>query len=83
MKAVSTISVGYDHINVEHCRRNGICVGHTPGVLTDSTADLTVALILAHRRRLIEAQNAVRTGQVCVVYDKPYIYSEIDLLLNV
>ena len=64
LKAISTISVGLDHIDVAECRRRGIAVGHTPGVLTDATADLTCALLLAWSRRLQDAQRAVLDGQV-------------------
>src|SRR5688572_31229740 len=43
LKVVSTMSVGYDHIDVAACRRRGVAVGHTPGVLTETTADLALA----------------------------------------
>ena len=39
LKVVSTMAVGFDHINVAECTRRGIPVGHTPGVLTETTAD--------------------------------------------
>ena len=54
MKVVSTMSVGYDHIDIEECKRRGIRVGYTPDVLTHATAELTLALLLATSRRLIE-----------------------------
>ncbi|XP_038222650.1 glyoxylate reductase/hydroxypyruvate reductase-like [Zerene cesonia] len=41
LKVVATISVGYDHIDVAECKKRGIRIGHTPGVLTDATAELT------------------------------------------
>jgi lactate dehydrogenase-like 2-hydroxyacid dehydrogenase len=63
LRVVSTMSVGYDHIDVAACERRGIPVGNTPGVLTDTTADLTVALMLATARRLIEAAAAVKSGE--------------------
>jgi len=62
LRVVSTMSVGYDHVDVEACRERGIAVGNTPGVLTDTTADLAVALLLATARRLPEAINAVKEG---------------------
>ena len=54
MKIVSTTSVGYDHIDINECKRRGIPVGYTPDVLTGATAELTVALLLATARRLPE-----------------------------
>jgi lactate dehydrogenase-like 2-hydroxyacid dehydrogenase len=54
LKFVSTMSVGYDHIDIAACARHGVAVGNTPGVLTDTTADLTLALMLATARRLPE-----------------------------
>jgi lactate dehydrogenase-like 2-hydroxyacid dehydrogenase len=63
LRVVSTMSVGYDHVDVAACRRRGIPLGNTPGVLTDTTADLTLALMLATARRLIEAAAAVKSGE--------------------
>ncbi|XP_045500313.1 glyoxylate reductase/hydroxypyruvate reductase-like [Colias croceus] len=62
LKVIATISVGYDHIDVAECKKRGIKVGHTPGVLTDATAELTLALLLSTSRRLPEAQLAAKTG---------------------
>jgi glyoxylate/hydroxypyruvate reductase len=63
LKVVSTLSVGYDHIDVKACRRRNIAVGNTPGVLTETSADLAVALLLATARRLPESIDAVRNGE--------------------
>jgi lactate dehydrogenase-like 2-hydroxyacid dehydrogenase len=63
LKVVSTISVGYDHIDMKACRRRNIAVGNTPGVLTETSADLAVALLLATARRLPESIDAVRNGE--------------------
>ena len=63
LKVISTISVGVDHIDLRAATRRGIPVGHTPGVLVDSTADLAVALMLAATRRVAEADQWVREGQ--------------------
>jgi len=63
LKVVSTISVGYDHIDVAACTRRGVKVGNTPGVLTDTTADLALALMLATARRLPESIDAIRRGE--------------------
>uniref|UniRef100_A0AC34FF07 Glyoxylate reductase/hydroxypyruvate reductase n=1 Tax=Panagrolaimus sp. ES5 TaxID=591445 RepID=A0AC34FF07_9BILA len=63
LKVVSTLSVGYDHIDLEECRKRGIKVGNTPDVLTAATAELAVSLTLAVSRRLIEAADAARNGE--------------------
>lgn len=62
LKVVGTISVGHDHIDVPECRKRGIKIGYTPDVLTDATAELTLALLLSTSRRLPEAQHEARTG---------------------
>ncbi|XP_013148100.1 PREDICTED: glyoxylate reductase/hydroxypyruvate reductase [Papilio polytes] len=62
LKVVATISVGHDHIDLEECKKRGIRIGYTPDVLTDATAELTLALLLSTSRRLPEAQNEARTG---------------------
>ena len=59
---ISTVSVGVDHIDVEAAASRGITVGHTPGVLTDSTADLALGLMLAVRRRIAEGHELVSGG---------------------
>ena len=63
LRAVSTYSVGYDHIDVGLCRGRGIAVGYTPDVLTDATADLAVALMLDVMRRVSEGDRMVRGGR--------------------
>ncbi|EEC08622.1 glyoxylate/hydroxypyruvate reductase, putative, partial [Ixodes scapularis] len=62
LKVVGTMSVGYDHIDVDECRKRRIAVGNTPHVLTDSTAELGIALLLATRRRLFEARSQIDSG---------------------
>lgn len=62
LRVISSISVGVDHIDVPAARRAGIQVGHTPGVLAETTADLTFALLLAAARRIPEADRFVREG---------------------
>lgn len=54
LQVVSTMSVGYDHVDLEACAQRGIKVGFTPNVLTNAAAELTVALLLATSRRLKE-----------------------------
>ncbi|HEY6570626.1 MAG TPA: D-glycerate dehydrogenase [Candidatus Limnocylindrales bacterium] len=63
LRVVSNFGVGYDNIDVPACTRRGIPVGNTPGVLTETTADLAWALILAAARRVVEGDRAVRAGQ--------------------
>ena len=63
LRVVSNMAVGYDNVDLEACAARGIPVGHTPGVLTDATADLTLALLLAAARRLPEASLDVREGR--------------------
>lgn len=62
LKVISTVSVGVDHIDVSFAQSQNIAIGHTPGVLTDSTADLAVGLMLAVGRRLAEGDALVRDG---------------------
>ena len=62
LRAVSNYAVGVDNVDLAAATARGIPVGHTPGVLTEATADLTWALLLAAARRLNEAEPAARTG---------------------
>jgi glyoxylate reductase len=63
LRVVSTMSVGYDHIDVGECTTRGIAIGHTPGILTEATADLAFALLLAAARRIVEGADYVRQGR--------------------
>jgi glyoxylate reductase len=63
LKVVSQMAVGVDNVDLAACTRRGIPVGNTPDVLTDATADLTLALLLAGARRLPEGIEAVRSGR--------------------
>ena len=58
LKAIAVLAVGTDNVDLEAARRRGIPVGNTPDVLTEATADLTWALLLAAARRLPQAQHA-------------------------
>jgi glyoxylate reductase len=62
LRLVANFGVGYDRIGVEELRRRGVAVTNTPGVLDAATADLTWALILAARRRVVEGDQRVRAG---------------------
>jgi glyoxylate reductase len=62
LKVVSNYAVGFDNVDVAACARRGIPVGNTPGVLTDTTADLAWALLMAAARRLPEGDRYVRAG---------------------
>lgn len=62
LRAISNYAVGTDNVDLAAAAARGIAVGCTPGVLTDATADLTMALLLAAARRLPEAERAVRVG---------------------
>jgi glyoxylate reductase len=61
--AISNLAVGVDNIDLAAAIRAGIAVGHTPGVLTETTADLAFALMLAAARRVAEGDRFVRAGR--------------------
>lgn len=63
LRIVAQYAVGFDNIDVECATKLGVYVTNTPGVLTESTAELTWALILAVARRIVEADNFVRWGE--------------------
>jgi len=63
LRLVANFGVGYDRIGVEALARRGVAVTNTPGVLDAATADLTWALILAVRRRVVEGDQRVRAGE--------------------
>jgi len=63
LRAISNYAVGVDNVDVEAAAARGIPVGNTPDVLTDSTADLAIALMLAAGRRLAEGEAFVRAGE--------------------
>lgn len=63
LKIVANVAVGVDNIDVAEATRLGILVTNTPGILTEATADLAWALILAAARRLIEGDRMVRGGK--------------------
>jgi gluconate 2-dehydrogenase len=63
LKVVSNVAVGYDNIDIPAATERGVVVTNTPGVLTDTTADLAFALILAAGRRLTESERFLRDGK--------------------
>ncbi|MEZ0248931.1 MAG: D-glycerate dehydrogenase [Thermoproteus sp.] len=68
LKIISTVSVGYDHIDVAEAKRRGIVVTNTPEVLVDATADLAVGLLLALTRRIVEGDRLIREGRAYDVW---------------
>jgi glyoxylate reductase len=63
LKLLANLGAGVDHIDLNAARAHGITVTNTPGVLTDDTADMTMALILAVPRRLAEGERLIRAGR--------------------
>ncbi len=74
LRVVANVAVGYDNVDVDAARSRGVAVTNTPGVLTDATADLAIALLLAITRRLGEAERLIRSGE-------PWAWS-IDFMLG-
>ncbi len=63
IKVVSNYAVGFDNVDVPACTARGVAVGNTPGVLTETTADLAFALLMAAGRRIPEGDRYVRMGR--------------------
>jgi glyoxylate reductase len=63
LRLVANFGVGYDRLGIEGLRSRGVAISNTPGVLDAATADLTFALILAARRRVVEGDQRVRGGE--------------------
>lgn len=63
LKVISNFAVGFDNVDVEAATARGIPVGNTPGVLTETTADLAFALLMAAARRIVEGADYVRAGR--------------------
>ena len=74
LRVVANVAVGHDNVDLEAARRHGVIVTNTPEVLTDATADLAFALLLAVTRRLGEGERRVRSGE-------PWAWS-IDFMLG-
>lgn len=63
LKVISQMAVGYDNIDITAATERGIPVGNTPGVLTEATADLAFALLLAAARRIVEGAQYIKDGK--------------------
>ncbi|MFZ4811986.1 MAG: 2-hydroxyacid dehydrogenase [Ilumatobacteraceae bacterium] len=63
LRVVCNVAVGYNNIDVAACRERGVLATNTPGVLTDATADIAMALILMSTRRLAEGERLIRSGE--------------------
>jgi len=76
--AISTYSVGYDHIDINYAKTKNIKIGYTPDVLTDATADLAIILMLDLLRRVTEGDRIIRGGKWKEIYGAyDYVGSEI------
>jgi glyoxylate reductase len=62
LRMIATASVGYDHVDLAACTKRGVMVSNTPGVLTDTTADLAWGLLMAVARRIVEGDAWTRSG---------------------
>lgn len=63
LRIVANFAVGYDNVDLEACRRRGVIVTNTPGVLADATAELALGLTIAAARRTTEAEADLRAGR--------------------
>jgi len=78
LKVISTYSVGFDHIDTKATKKHGVKIGYTPEVLTNATADLTVALLLDLLRRVTEGDRLIRAGDWKVIFGA-YDYVGVEL----
>jgi lactate dehydrogenase-like 2-hydroxyacid dehydrogenase len=76
LRLVANYGVGYDGIDVAACQARGVAVTNTPGVLDGATADLTFALILAARRRVVEGDRYVREGKWGSGWAEPFLLGD-------
>ncbi|KAJ8937616.1 hypothetical protein NQ314_011777 [Rhamnusium bicolor] len=63
LQIIATMSVGYDHLEIQEIKKRNIKISYTPDILTDATAELAVALLLTTSRRLLEANEAAKKGE--------------------
>lgn len=76
LKVISNIAVGYNNIDVPACTKCGIRVTNTPGVLDDTTADLTWSLLMAAARRIAEGDAYVRAGDWKIAFGVQYFLGQ-------
>jgi len=76
LRVISNIAVGYNNIDVPACTKRGIRVTNTPGVLDDTTADLTWALLMAAARRIAEGDKYVRAGDWKIAFGVQYFLGQ-------
>jgi gluconate 2-dehydrogenase len=76
LKVISNIAVGYNNIDLAACAQRGIRVTNTPGVLDDTTADLTWSLLMAAARRIAEGDAHVRAGDWTVAFGVQYFLGQ-------
>src|SRR5206468_3791411 len=76
LRVISNIAVGYNNIDVAACTARGIRVTNTPGVLDDTTADLTWSLLMAAARRIAEADAYVRAGDWKIAFGVQYFLGQ-------
>jgi glyoxylate reductase len=76
LKVISNIAVGYNNIDVAACTKRGIRVTNTPGVLDDTTADLTWSLLMSAARRIAEADAYVRRGDWKIAFGVQYFLGQ-------
>ncbi len=77
VRCVCSYGVGVNHIDLEACRRRGVAVTNTPGVLTNATADLAFGLLLAAARRVCELDRAIRAGRWTEVDPSAWLGTEV------
>jgi glyoxylate/hydroxypyruvate/2-ketogluconate reductase len=77
LRAVCNTAVGYNNIDVAACTERGILVTNTPGVLTDSVADYSMAMILATCRRMIEGEKYLRDGEWKITFLKQMLGQDV------
>jgi len=73
LRVIAQYAVGYDNINIQEATDRGIAVTNTPGVLTETTADMTWTLIMAASRRLVEADRFVRSKKWDVAWGPQFL----------
>ena len=77
LRVASTISVGYDHFDVEEMTRRGVMLMHTPDVLTETTADMIFTLILCAARRAAELHSMVKNGEWTSIVGPEHFGSDV------